>query len=120
MLGKLSVRGMVAAVDAARIVAVPSLWPEPFGLVGIESQARGRPVAAYAIGGIPEWIGDAGLAVAPGDEGALAQAMDALLDERHWASRSQAALRHARAFTPAAHVARLQPLLFERAVRYIA
>jgi len=30
-------------MDDVHAMAVPSLWPEPFGLVGIEAQARGRP-----------------------------------------------------------------------------
>jgi glycosyltransferase involved in cell wall biosynthesis len=37
---------------------VPSLWPEPLGLVGTEAAAKGIPVAAFAVGGIPEWLVD--------------------------------------------------------------
>lgn len=40
----------------ARLVAVPSAWPEPFGLVGLEAMRYGRPVAAFAVGGIPDWL----------------------------------------------------------------
>lgn len=42
----------------ARLVAVPSAWPEPFGLVGLEAMRHGRPVAAFAVGGIPDWLND--------------------------------------------------------------
>lgn len=49
------------------VLVVPSLWPEPFGLVGIEAQRSGVPVAAFAVGGIPEWLDD-------GRAGALAPA----------------------------------------------
>lgn len=40
------------------LAVVPSLWPEPFGLVGPEAVLRGVPVAAFAVGGIPEWLKD--------------------------------------------------------------
>ena len=35
---------------------MPSLWPEPFGLVGLEAGQHKVPVAAFAVGGIPEWL----------------------------------------------------------------
>lgn len=40
------------------LLVVPSLWPEPFGLVGPEAGLRGVPAAAFAVGGIPEWLTD--------------------------------------------------------------
>jgi len=65
----------------ASVVAVPSVWPEPFGIVGIETLAAGRPAVASATGGIPDWLEDGvcGLTVAPGDAGALAQALNEML-----------------------------------------
>lgn len=47
--------GVAAHYDAARVVLVPSRWPEPFGMVGIEAMRRARPVVAADHGGIPEW-----------------------------------------------------------------
>jgi glycosyltransferase involved in cell wall biosynthesis len=60
---------------------MPSLWPEPFGLVGIEAHAAGRPVVASATGGVADWLEDgiSGLCVKPGDKGALAAALNELL-----------------------------------------
>jgi glycosyltransferase involved in cell wall biosynthesis len=43
---------------AASVVAVPSLWPEPFGLVGLEAGVFGVPAIAFDVGGIPEWLRD--------------------------------------------------------------
>jgi glycosyltransferase involved in cell wall biosynthesis len=54
-------------LDASDVLVVPSLWPEPFGLVGLEARRRGVPVAAFRVGGIPEWLTD-------GEAGALAPA----------------------------------------------
>jgi glycosyltransferase involved in cell wall biosynthesis len=65
----------------ASVVVVPSLWPEPFGLVGIEAFAAGRPAVASSTGGIEDWLEDgvSGLTVPPGDAGRLAQALNELL-----------------------------------------
>ncbi len=65
----------------ASIVAMPSLWPEPFGLVGIEANAAGRPVVASATGGVVDWLSDGvnGLLVKPGDPRSLAAALNELL-----------------------------------------
>ncbi len=40
------------------LLVMPSLWPEPFGRVGLESGSKGLPVAAFAVGGIPDWLHD--------------------------------------------------------------
>jgi glycosyltransferase involved in cell wall biosynthesis len=70
-----------AAYREARAVVVPSLWPEPFGLVGLEAMSYGRPVVGSATGGIVDWLrdGETGLAVRPGDHEALAAALATIL-----------------------------------------
>ncbi len=40
----------------ANVVVVPSIWAEPFGIVGIEAMSFARPVVAFNVGGIPEWL----------------------------------------------------------------
>jgi glycosyltransferase involved in cell wall biosynthesis len=47
-----------AVLRSASVVAVPSLWPEPFGLVGLEAAAHGVPAVAFDVGGIREWLED--------------------------------------------------------------
>jgi glycosyltransferase involved in cell wall biosynthesis len=50
------------------LLVVPSTWPEPFGLVGVEAGSHGLPAAAFAVGGIPEWLSDGvNGRLAPGD-----------------------------------------------------
>lgn len=51
----------------ADLLAVPSIWPEPFGLVGIEAATLGLPAVAYDVGGIREWL-------VPGRSGEIAPA----------------------------------------------
>jgi glycosyltransferase involved in cell wall biosynthesis len=67
----------------ASLVVMPSVWPEPFGLVGIEALASGRPVVASATGGIVDWLEDGvnGLSFAAGDWTALARTLNELLDD---------------------------------------
>jgi glycosyltransferase involved in cell wall biosynthesis len=61
---------------AADLVVVPSEW-EPFGIVNLEAMAAGRPVIAFATGGIPEIVldGETGLLVPHRDSLALAKAI---------------------------------------------
>jgi colanic acid/amylovoran biosynthesis glycosyltransferase len=46
----------------------------------IEAMARGLPVVATSVGGIPELVGDCGVVVAPGDATALSVALDGFWD----------------------------------------
>ena len=79
--GWLDAQQLARELAGASVVAIPSLWPEPFGLVGIEALAAGRPVVASLTGGIPDWLEDGvtGFGVRPGDVRALACALDELL-----------------------------------------
>lgn len=61
---------------AAKCVVVPSFWQEPYGLVAAEAVALGRPVVAFAIGGLPEACGGKATLVPPGDIAALAKALE--------------------------------------------
>jgi glycosyltransferase involved in cell wall biosynthesis len=58
---------LTSLLDATDVLVVPSLWPEPYGRVGLEAGRRGVPTAAFAVGGIPEWL-------TAGRNGALAAA----------------------------------------------
>jgi len=74
---------------AARLLVVPSRWPEPFGMVGIEAMARGRPVVAFANGGIPDWLGHGktGFLVPPSDIPGMSSAIQGLIDNSELVAR---------------------------------
>jgi glycosyltransferase involved in cell wall biosynthesis len=95
----------------ASIVVVPSVWPEPFGIVGIEAFAAGRPAVASATGGIVDWMEDGvtGLCFAPGDELGLVRALNELLaePERQRTMGLAGSRMVAERFSPRAHLAAL-------------
>jgi len=116
---RVAVVGQVSTDEARRILAraavtvVPSLWPEPFGLVGPESMACGTPVVASGRGGISEWLdhGQNGLCADPTQPGATAEALRRLLtDNEFWSKCVHGALRTAAAFNSSSHAAMLEEL----------
>jgi glycosyltransferase involved in cell wall biosynthesis len=72
-----------AAYAALDISVLPSVQPEPFGGVVIESMAMGKPVIGTKIGGTIEQIedGKTGFLVEPGDPQALARAIEILISD---------------------------------------
>ena len=70
--------------DKTDVVVFPSLWQEPFGLVGIEAMSRGKPVVGFNVGGVGEWLKDGynGFLVKERDTSAFASALDSLSDNR--------------------------------------
>ena len=76
---------VVGLYGAADVVAVPSIWPEPFSLVVIEALACERQVVASDVGGVSEILRGAfdELLVAPGDPGLLAVALAGALGRAH-------------------------------------
>jgi glycosyltransferase involved in cell wall biosynthesis len=81
--GRVRFMGRVESIGplllAADLCVLPSLW-EGLPLTLLEAMARGRPVVASAVGGVPETLEDGvhGRLVPPGDAAALARALDEL------------------------------------------
>ncbi|HYL36144.1 MAG TPA: glycosyltransferase family 4 protein [Bryobacteraceae bacterium] len=100
----------------ADLVAVPSVWPEPFGLVGVEAGCLGTPAVGYAVGGIPDWLipGVSG-ELAPGDpptvQGLADAIVRALADPEHYKRLCQGAWKNARRFGLENHLAQLDTIL---------
>jgi hypothetical protein len=86
--------GQVGEEELARwygscdIFVAPSLF-ESFGLIYLEAMARGKPVVACRVGGVPEVVldGETGLLVPPEDPHALAEAILKLLRDRSLCER---------------------------------
>jgi glycosyltransferase involved in cell wall biosynthesis len=115
-LGWLGADRLEAEMRSADVLAVPSVWPEPFGLVGVEAACVGLPAVAFAVGGISGWLipGVSGeLAAGPRlDSRKLASALGRVLaDDARWQRLRVGAWEAARNFTPESHLGRLIPVL---------
>ena len=99
----------------ADLFVMPSLWPEPFGLAGLEAGRFGLPTAAFGVGGIPEWLTDGvNGAVAPLDyapAASLAHAIGRCLDPGHHGQLRDGAREVAGRYTMDRHLAALLPVL---------
>jgi glycosyltransferase involved in cell wall biosynthesis len=104
----------------SRLLVVPSVWPEPFGSVGMAAAQCGVPAAAFAVGGIPQWLHD-GInghlaAGSPPSTAGLADAIVRCLAEpQHYEALCNGAARMAQVFTMDKHLPELIRIL-ERAV----
>jgi glycosyltransferase involved in cell wall biosynthesis len=66
---------VLAAMTRAAIVVVPSMWPEPFGLVALEAMACGAALICSRRGGLPEVAGDAAIYIDPDKPATIAAAI---------------------------------------------
>jgi glycosyltransferase involved in cell wall biosynthesis len=118
-IGQVSREELTRIYADAAVVVVPSIWPEPLGMIGVEALALGRPVVASAVGGTGEWLIDevTGLAAVPGNAGHLARQIVRLVEDRKLASRLGGAGRELvmRRFGLGTHVDRLIQV-FETAI----
>ena len=111
---------VTSAIDQSDLLLVPSRWPEPFGMVGVEAALRGLPAVAFGVGGIPEWLADGatGRLVPEGPRpiGRFSDAVVACLRDGPALARMREYGRAAAArFSMAAHLAALQPVLVRAA-----
>lgn len=113
--GWLDAGAIESCYAACDLVVFPSVWNEPFGLVGIEAMAHGKPVVAFDCGGVREWLEDGltGRLVPRKDVAQLAQAVEELARAPQLRARMGRAT-HERVesdFRPARHLERLVTLL---------
>jgi glycosyltransferase involved in cell wall biosynthesis len=110
-LGHVSRSSLADLHRQSSLLAVPTRYPEPFGLVGPEAMAQARPVVAFDIGAISEWLlhGVTGLLATPNDVDDFARRIDYLLAHPTEAQRMGQAGRRIweERFHPDRHVAAL-------------
>ena len=108
---------LLSAYRRARVVAFSSMWPEPFGLVGIEAMMQQRPVVAFDTGGVSDWLanGRTGYTVPAGEVETFSRVLDLLLvDRRMCRDMGHRARNRARdRFSASAHVGNLLNLYDE-------
>jgi glycosyltransferase involved in cell wall biosynthesis len=121
--GWLDTTGRLSALAQASVLAVPSLWPEPFGLVGLEAAARGVPAIAFDTGGMRQWLHHdvSGLLVPPaGGCRAIAAALTTVLaDPALQARLSRGAIATATAMSLDAHADALERVLANATTRSV-
>jgi glycosyltransferase involved in cell wall biosynthesis len=100
----------------ASLLLVPSIWSEPFGLVGLEAGRLGIPAVAFDLGGVRQWLEDGvngRLAPAsPPTAASLAlAAAHCLADETRYAAMRSAAVGLSSRCTLEAHIDGLLSLM---------
>jgi glycosyltransferase involved in cell wall biosynthesis len=107
-----------ALFSRTALVAIPSIWPEPFGLVGLEAAEYGVPAVAFDVGGIGEWLThdvNGRLVDLAGGPVALGDAIATVLADAALRTRLSAGARDAaRHFSADAHITRLEQVLEAR------
>jgi glycosyltransferase involved in cell wall biosynthesis len=96
----------------SHLLAFPSVWPEPYGLSGVEALGHGLPVIGYRVGGVPEWLRDGeNGCLAPGDpptvDGLVAAILRATHDPEVFASLCEGAVRSMDGRVPELHTREL-------------
>lgn len=98
----------------ATVVAFPSIYPEAFGITGIEAMMRGKPVVAFDVGGVTDWLDNdrTGIAVPVKDVHQFAAGLRKLLkDDELRESMGKAAREDAiTKFNPRTHLEKLLPI----------
>jgi glycosyltransferase involved in cell wall biosynthesis len=102
----------LALFRSASVLVVPSVWPEPFGLVGLEAASQGVPAIAFDVGGIGEWLKDGGRLLGHPRVDPLGEALAwAATHPDELAALRPHAAETARAMSLDAHVATLEAVL---------
>jgi glycosyltransferase involved in cell wall biosynthesis len=112
-LGRAETQALIAS---AACLALPSVWPEPCGLAGLEAVAADVPVAAFDVGGIREWLvpglnGELASAAPPSALGLAGALQRALALRESWDSTREVRLQHLEHFDPGKHFDAVEEVL---------
>jgi glycosyltransferase involved in cell wall biosynthesis len=80
--GWLARNGISKILDESYLVVFPSIYPEAFGIVGIEAMMHGKPVVGFDVGGVSTWLknGVSGYLIANKDSDSFRDKTELLLD----------------------------------------
>jgi glycosyltransferase involved in cell wall biosynthesis len=118
-LGELTPRELDSWYARCQVVISPVVRPEPFGLIGPEAMAHGKPIVAVEGGATGEWLADeeTGIMVRERTPSALSEAIRRLLSDPELVKRlGQGARRRWEQYRPQTYVDRLVAS-FERCIR---
>ncbi len=93
------------------LVLFPSIYPEAFGIVGIEAMMKAKPVVGFDVGGVSSWLEneETGILVKVKDVTGFQNAVQSLLQdsEQYHEMASQARKSAYRKFIPMVHIKKL-------------
>jgi glycosyltransferase involved in cell wall biosynthesis len=116
LTGYVPAKDLPILYNLAQVFVYPSIY-EGFGIPPVEAMACGTPVVTTHSSSMIETVGDAGLLTPPGDESALAAALQMLLDDDGLQEQlRQKGLQRAAKYTWE-HTARETLNVYERAVK---
>ncbi|MGB3082596.1 MAG: glycosyltransferase family 4 protein [Candidatus Omnitrophota bacterium] len=117
LLGKVRFLGWVEHEEVADLyrkcafLALPSIWPEPFGICGIEAAFFGKPAVAFNVGGISDWLidGETGFLAEPYRKEEMAEKISNLLNDPEKAREmgKKAKARAVQKYNPDLHLEKL-------------
>ncbi|MBD3379947.1 MAG: glycosyltransferase [Candidatus Omnitrophica bacterium] len=103
--------------DRCSLLVLPSVWPEPFGICGIEAAVRGKPAVAFDVGGVSDWLidGETGFLIEPYNRKKMAEKIFLLLSDPglRKAMGERAREKALEKYAPSKHIERLMGVFRE-------
>ncbi len=100
-------------INQCYLLIFPSVYPEAFGITGIEAMMHGKPVVGFNVGGVSTWLKDGitGFLIERGDIESMARKVEMLKDKKLYSSMSRNAYQQAvEKFLPEIHMNKLVSL----------
>ncbi len=109
--GWLSNKDLTDYYARSSVLVIPSSWPEPFGIVGLEAMSHARPVVAFNVGGVADWLDheQTGFLVEPRNIAEMAARISQLLNNKKLAAQmgENGRKRAEQAFSASGHLQEL-------------